>query len=349
MNYTASYLNDIDTAISAINCKEKLFNRNILITGGSGMICSPVIDILFALNKKYDAHITIRIAGRNRERIVKRFAPFKCGTDFEFIRFDATMDVSLDTATDYIIYGASNADPVSINQYPAETILTNIIGLLSILKYSFEKKIKRLLYISSGEIYGIKNNGEPYREDDYGYIDVLNARACYPCSKRAAENLCISYTKEYAVDTVIVRPGHIYGPTITETDSRASAQFTRNALAKKDIVMKSGGEQLRSYCYVMDCASALLTVLLAGKTGNAYNIANPNSTVTVRRLAQEFADASGTKIIFQNATDAEKKSYNLMENSSLDSTKLEALGWKPRFSLKDGVSRTLEILQENGN
>ena len=172
-----------------------------------------------------------------------------------------------------------------------------------------------MLYISSGEIYGIKNNGEPYREDDYGYIDVLNARACYPCSKRAAENLCISYTKEYAVDTVIVRPGHIYGPTITETDSRASAQFTRNALAKKDIVLKSRGEQLRSYCYI-----------------------------TVRRLAQEFADVSGTKIVFQNATDEEKRSYNLMENSSLDATKLEALGWKPLFSLEEGVSRTLEIL-----
>ena len=69
MNYTASYWNDIDTVISAIKCKEKLFNRSILITGGSGMICSSVIDILFVLNKRYDAHITIRIAGRNRERI----------------------------------------------------------------------------------------------------------------------------------------------------------------------------------------------------------------------------------------------------------------------------------------
>lgn len=117
-------------------------------------------------------------------------------------------------------------------------------------------------------------------------MDILNQRASYPSAKRASETLCIAYGIEYGVDTVIVRPGHIYGPSITESDSRASAQFTRNVVAGKDIVMKSAGTQVRSYCYTLDCASAVLTVLLNGQTGNAYNISNKNSICTISDIAQ---------------------------------------------------------------
>lgn len=117
---------------------------------------------------------------------------------------------------------------------------------------------KRLLYVSSSEVYGNKTGNQPYKEKDYGYVDILNQRACYPSAKRAAETLCTAYGQEYGLDTVIVRPGHIYGPTITETDSRASAQFTQNAIEGEDIVMKSAGMQMRSYCYVLDCAYPIL-------------------------------------------------------------------------------------------
>ena len=155
--------------------------------------------------------------------------------------------------------------------------------------------------------------------------------------------MCVAYGEEYGLDTVIVRPGHIYGPTITKSDSRASAQFTRSAAASEDIVMKSSGMQLRSYCYTADCASAVLSVLLNGESGNAYNISNPDSIVTISEIANAMAEAAGRKVIYEIPTEQERKGYNLMTNSSLDSAKLESLGWSACFNLREGAERTVSM------
>lgn len=212
----------------------------------------------------------------------------------------------------------------------------------SLLEIAKDIQGSRLLYISSSEVYGRKDENRPYLESDYGYVDILNPRACYPSSKRVAETMCAAYHEEYGVDFVVVRPGHIYGPSITDTDSRASAQFTRKAVAGEDIVMKSAGNQLRSYTYTLDCASAILTVLLKGKCGEAYNISNSQSVVTIRELAECIAETAGVNVVFEQATDQEQKSYNMMDNSSLDSSKLESLGWHGFFDMKKGIEATLE-------
>lgn len=146
----------------------------------------------------------------------------------------------------------------------------------------------------------------------------------------------------------MARQGYIYGPQITTTDSRATAQFTRKAIAGEPIVMKSAGTQLRSYTYTLDCASAILAILLNGQSGEAYNISNPHSIVTIRQIAEEFSKAAGQELVFENPTDKEKAGYNLMDNSSLDSTKLESLGWKAKFDMGIGVKRTIEILKTEG-
>ena len=224
-------------------------------------------------------------------------------------------------------------------------MLANIIGLNTLLKSATCNNAKRLLYISSSEVYGRKEEKRPYKEDDYGFVDILNPRASYPSSKRAAETLCAAYSAEYGLDTVIVRPGHIYGPTITDSDSRASAQFTRKAKAGENIVMKSAGSQLRSYCYTLDCASAIITILINGKKGEAYNISNPKSNVTIREMAEALSKAGKVNILFENPSDMELNSFNLMDNSSLKSEKLEQLGWQAVYGITEGALKTLKFFK----
>ena len=317
---------------------EKLYNSTILMTGGSGMILSAVSDVIFYFNKAKNANIKILFASRSKEENTRRFTD---DTNWEYVEFDATKGLSQNIEADYLIYGASNADPATVGKYPVETILMNTDGFNSVVKNT---TFKRGLYISSSEVYG-NDSVAPYKEDDYGYIDILNPRACYPVAKRLAETLCASYGSEYDKDFVIVRPGHIYGPTISPRDSRASAVFSRLASEGQDIIMKSDGSQLRSYCYVYDCASALLTVLINGKKSNAYNISNPDSIVSIKQIAEALAEQAGVKVIQETATETEKASYNLMTNSSLNSEKLESLGWKAAYSLADGTKRTIEILR----
>lgn len=199
-------------------------------------------------------------------------------------------------SVDYVVHAAGNAHPTTFNRDPVGTIWGNIKGTYNLLEYCKSCKGKRFLYVSSGEVYGQGDlSVEEFEEKYAGYIDILSPRSCYPSSKRAVENLCASYYSQYGLETLIVRPCHTYGPGITMTDSRANAQFFRNVLNGEDIVMKSAGTQLRSYNYVADCASAILTVLFNGEAGQAYNIANPKVRITIAQLADIIAKKSGRK------------------------------------------------------
>ena len=223
-------------------------------------------------------------------------------------------------------------------------MLANIIGINNILEYAKKHITERIIYISSSEVYGKKENNNPYKENDYGYVDILNPRASYPSSKKAAETLCVAYYNEYKIKSIIVRPGHVYGPTATIEDNRAATQFFHDVVSGHDIIMKSSGQQLRSYCYVIDCVSAIISVLLNGEICHSYNIANPISNVSIKELAECIANESGKNILFQLASEKEKSGYNLMENSCLDASELIKLGWKGLFDLKTGVRHTLQIM-----
>jgi len=349
MKYCKEYWDDVRLVAKDIPGIEKLYKKKIFITGATGMLCSPVVDIISLLNREKAACIELVIGGRSEERCKERFKDIPADFEYTFVDYDANCDCELTVEADYIIHGASNADNRRFLKEPVETLLSNIIGLKSLLDMAASNKGSRLLFVSSSEVYGSRElfsydtEGE-ISEDEYGYVDILSARSCYPSGKRAAESLCASYIDEYGVDAVIVRPGYIYGPTIGKSDSRASAAFTLDAAAGRDIVMKSKGEQQRSYCYMLDCASALLSVLLNGECGEAYNISNRKSIVSIRDVAECLAKEGGVKVVLEIPTDEEKKSFNPMKNSVLNAKKLENLGWKAHFGLDEGIKRTLEFL-----
>ena len=224
-------------------------------------------------------------------------------------------------------------------------MLSNICGVFSLLEYARVRGTKRVLYISSSEVYGKKENGLPFNETEYGYVDLLRPRNSYATGKRAAETLCAAYTDEYGIETVIVRPGHVYGPTASATDNRVSSVWAITAARGKNIVMKSDGSQLRSYCYCLDCASAILKVLLHGEPMHAYNISNPDSVISIREMAETVTRAGRVKLLMELPTEEEKKGFNPMSNSSLNSESLQALGWQGQFNAEIGFKHTVEVLK----
>ena len=213
-----------------------------------------------------------------------------------------------------------------ISKHPVEVVKSNIKGIENLMEYGLKHGMKRFLYGSSGEIYG-EGDGRVFTEDYSGYVDSTSPRSCYPSSKRAAETLCVSYAVEYGADVVIARPCHIYGPYFTEQDNRVYAQFIRNVVRNEDIVMKSTGKQFRSWCYVVDCASALLHILLKGENCQAYNIADESSNISIRELAEMVATIGKCKVIMELPADNEKAGYNVVKKSVFSTKKLESLGW----------------------
>ena len=344
INNIARYNEGIKNTL-LFNDLSKLKDKTILITGINGLICSSIVDVLNYLNENYNYSIKIIGTVRDKNKVLKRFS--NC-SNLEIIEQDVTKKIKINKKVDYVIHGASNSHPQKFSTDPIGTMLANFDGTKNLLQFSKKNDVKRFVLISSGEVYGTSTKDNiSFTEEDCSLIGAINVRSCYPISKLAAETLSICYNNQYNIDTLIVRPCHVYGPTQQENDSRASAQFIRNALMGENIVMKSEGKQIRSYCYVIDCVTGILCSLLYGKTGQIYNIANNKSIVSIKDMALKIAKLANTKVIFNVPSEQELKSYNPVEKSVLDGSKLESIGWKPCFNFDDGIRETIEIMKNN--
>lgn len=343
-----TWIKDLDEEISSTPELAQLRGKSVLFTGGTGLICSAAVDLLIRYNETNGSEIKIILAGRSIERMKKRFQPFSDKSYMDYVLFDTANTTSNpEIIADYIIHGASNASPNKIVKEPVETIMSNLFGLKILLDQAKKHNSKRVLFVSSSEVYGNKDNDLPFREDEYGFVDFLNSRNSYSVAKRAAETLCVSYHDEYGVDNVIVRPGHIYGPTAVESDNRVSSAWAYAVARGDDIVMKSDGAQVRSYCYCLDCASAILKVLLVGEGGHAYNVSNPNSVISIKEMAKLLANSAGVQLKIELPTRAEKKAFNPMKNSSLDASLLIGLGWNSLFDAEKGFHHTVSVIRES--
>ena len=365
-----SYCDDILAAANETLPWEKLQGCNVLITGATGLIGGCLVEVLMSRGD-----VNVYAAGRNEERARRRFAEYKDNPHFHFFKYDVSRPLSdvsrplsdvsrpLSEGTSsplsegnsipfhYIIHAASDASPAAFASTPVDVIKSNIYGTANLIEYGMVNGMRRFLYVSTGEVYGEGGateetpDGPAFKETDSGYVNPVLPRSCYPSSKRAAETLCAAYKEQYGADVVIARPCHTYGPHFTPSDNRVYAQFIRNVLRGEDIVMKSDGSQFRSWCYVVDCVRALLYILLKGESGEAYNIADTNSNITIRQLAEMIAAAAGRSVVIQLPKDSESNGYNRVTRSLFSTRKLEALGWTIAGNMSDKLARTVEIAQ----
>ena len=314
----------------------------VLVTGASGLIGSCIIDLLM-LSNEHGRHFEVYALGRNKEKLSARFEAFKESDHLHFVVQDIMEPLDGSISYKYIIHGASNADPRNYALYPSETMLINLEGAKNVLNYCKNNRKTKALLMSTFEVYG--NAGKDiYSETECGVVDINKIRSCYPESKRCMEILTRCYVDEYGVKALIGRLSSIYGPTMAKDDSKAHAQFIRNGLNGDDIVLKSKGEQKRSYCYELDAVTGLLCILAKGAIGEAYNIANENSIASIAEVAHTVADIVNTKVIMQLPDELEKKGYSAPQNCILDNTKLKMLGWSGRYDIISGIRETISIL-----
>lgn len=322
----------------------KLSEKRIVISGATGMIGSFLIDVLM---EKADLNCQIIALGRSCEKAQKRFKRYWHDERFQFLEMNINNKVNIDVdRVDYVIHLASTTHPKAYATDPIGTITTNIIATNHLLMFASEKQCERFLFASSVEVYG-ENRGdvERFTEDYCGYIDCNTMRAGYPEGKRAGEALCQAYIKQKKLDIVITRLARSYGPTMLPSDTKAISQFIKNGVNETDIVLKSEGTQYYSYTYVADAVSGLLLCLLDGICGEAYNIADQDSDITLRDLAKIIADYAEKQVIFELPDEIERAGYSKATKAVMDASKLKSLGWKAQYDMKSGLERTIEILR----
>lgn len=322
---------------------EKLSGKTIMISGATGMLGKCLIDFLMLKNATENAKIQIIALSRNDVRAKERFADYWDSELFQYISCDVNKSIPECGQVDYIIHAASNTHPLQYSQDSIGTITSNVIGTKNMLDYAVAHGTQRFCFASSVEVYG-ENRGdvEKFDEKYLGYIDCNTLRAGYPESKRLGETLCNAYGQTYGLDFVIPRLSRVYGPTMLSSDSKAISQFIRKAAVGEDIVLKSEGNQRYSYTFVIDAVAGILYCLLLGEAGEAYNVADEKSDISLKDLAEYLAQIVGKQVIFELPDEKERRGYSTATKAMLDAGKLESLGWRPRVHIAEGLQCTVE-------
>ena len=344
-------MNLYEEQIKKIAAEDQLWSmldgKRIMISGATGMVGKCLIDIIARRNVQIEKQIEVIALGREENKAKRRLGNYWNSPFFKYICCDVNQEIPEAGIVDYVIHAASNTHPLQYSSDPIGTITANVIGTKNLLDYAVCHQTKKFCFLSSVEIYG-ENQGtyEQFQEKDLGYIDCNTLRAGYPESKRLGETLCNAYGKSQGLFFVIPRLCRTYGPTMLDSDSKAISQFMKKAAAGENIILKSEGLQKYSYCFVTDIASGILYILSYGENGEAYNIADTDSDITLRELAEKLAKVAGTEVVFELPDKVEKQGYSTATKAMLNANKLKSLGWKPAVHMADGIQCTVEEMRD---
>jgi len=328
---------------------ERLNNKTILITGANGYVPSYFVYSILKRNDLYNSNIRVIALCRDETRALQRFQEYLSRKDFDLHIQDVCEPIQIDSSIHFFIHAASPSGSYSRHEKPADTYKTNVIGCLNLLELSRKNPVEGFLLISSVDVYGRVFDAERLTEIDYGYLDPLNPSNAYSMGKRASETLCAVYQAQYRIPITIVRPSQILGPGISLNDGRLHIDFISRLLSSNKIVLKGDGSPKRSFIYITDAISGMLSVLLKGSSGEAYNVCNEQGEASVLGFAEIMLSVVNRekKANFPVEFDITQRELPEVKNTVPcvlnDSGKLRKLGWQPQVSLESAVYRILKF------
>lgn len=307
---------------------DALYNQTLLITGATGLIGSTFIKSMVFANKKRNLGIKIIALVRCLEKAMAKFENELKSGILELVVGSVEKLPKIEGNIDFIIHGASQTLSKEFLLHSVETINTSVLGTMNLLELARGKCVKSFVYLSSMEVYGNPENGHKVKEEEAGSLSPLDLRNCYPISKLMCESLCCAYKSEYRVPAKIIRLTQTIGAEVNENDTRVFAYFAKCVEEKRDITLRTNGKTERCYLFATDAVSAILTVMLKGKDGEAYNAADEKTYCSIAEMAEKAARDGGIKVRYE-IQDEKSNGYPKALHINLDTSMLKKLGWKP--------------------
>lgn len=323
-------------------------DKSFFITGGTGLIGTTLVNALVYANKTYNLNLSITLLVRNIDKAVLIFSEqMKC-CSIRLIKGEVESFSDYVEPFDFIIHGASSTSSKAFCFLPVETIRTAVSGTMNLLELAKKAHVKSFVYLSSMEVYGTPLDDEKVFEERHASIDLCEPRSSYPASKCLSEVMCVSYSSEYNVPAKIIRLTQTLGPGVSYNDQRVFAEFARCAIEGRNIVLATKGETRRNYIYTADAVTAILTVLLKGKIGQAYNAANENTYCSIKEMADfvaKISDQGISVVIDENI--GKNRGFAPVLHMNLDTYKLRNIGWYPSYGLKQMYNNLIKTMHNN--
>ena len=313
---------------------QQMKEKTIFITGATGLIGTCLIKSLDYVNQKLNLGIRMLALVRDENKAKERFKDVLSNGNLKFAIGSVEELPKIEEPIDYIIHGASQTASKEFVQHAVETINTAVLGTFNLLKLAKEKEVSGFVYLSSMEVYGYPEKGHKVTEDEIGAMTPIDLRNSYPISKIMSESMCCAYAGEYGVPTKICRLTQTFGPGVNYNDTRIFAYFGRCVLEQQNIVLKTKGMTERCYLYTTDAVTAILTVLLKGEPGRAYNSADENTYCSIAEMAERVAADGGIKVEY-DIQDEKVNGFPQTLYMNLDTKALKNLGWKPMGGVLD--------------
>jgi nucleoside-diphosphate-sugar epimerase len=314
--------------------------KKILLTGGAGFIGTTLAGRLADQND-----IVIL---DNFHRNALHHTRLSDHPNVKVIRGDVTDPDAAHAAAEgceIIVHLAAIAGVDTVLRMPVDTMKVAILGTYNMLEAARQQpRLERFVDFSTSEVFGAYAYN--VREADLTALGAVGeARWTYAVSKLATEHLAHNYHKQFGIPAVSVRPFNIYGPG--QIGEGAIHRFIVQALRGEDITIHNDGSQIRAWCYVDDMAAGLLACLERDEAvGQAFNIGNPRSVVTIYNLAMQIVRLSGSRsritFVPWNQTDVELRIPNIEKARRL-------LGYAPEVDLEDGLQRTIQWYRTKAN
>lgn len=325
------------------------YNKSILITGASGFLGTYLSNYFLYFFEKLKLK-KIYLSDIDILKIKKNINYKNFNNKCLLLKSDVTnkkSSIFKIKQIDIIIHAATIASPSFYRKYPLKTAEANVDGLKNLLNFSLKRKIKRILFFSSSEIYGNPDNKNiPTKETYNGNISSIGPRACYDESKRFGETLCYIYNKIYRLPIRIVRPFNNYGPYLSTKDKRLPSDLLKKVLKNENIVIYSNGSPRRTFCYVADAICGYLNAIKYEKF-DVFNIGNEDDEISVFKFSRIFQSVAKKelnykgKILFKKSNDTNYLTDNPQRRKPCLKKSKKLLKYKPKIGIEEGITKFL--------
>jgi dTDP-glucose 4,6-dehydratase len=313
----------------------------LLVTGGCGFIGSNFIR--YVLEHYQPESITnVDLLTYAGSLVTTADFPLRFGERYEFIRADiadrAAMQQIISRHSYYAVINfaaESHVDRRVVS--PADFIRSNVVGTTVLLETARDNGVKRLVQVSTDEVYGSNESSIPSSE-----TAPLNPSSLYSASKAGADLLALAHHKTYGQDVVITRGTNNYGPY--QYPEELIPLLIVRALLDEPLPIYGDGLQVRDWIYVEDYCAAIFDVLMEGRSGEIYNVAGGTGekNLTVAKKILQYLGKSEDRIEFVPDRPAHDRRY------SLDSTKIrQQIGWKPLRNFEVGLQTVIDWYRNN--